>query len=136
MSDDKKAFTVKDRRHFTTEGDARPEEAEASEFEPPRPVEAPRAVEPAPPEPGAVPGEEDGVDILSFVVSLAAQCGQLLSPSEGGPHLPEARQIISILEMLDEKARDGFTPREKEALAQILYEVRMAFVGVSRKAEP
>jgi hypothetical protein len=133
MSDEnKKAFTVKDRRHFTSDGEARAEEQEAT----PEP-EHPRAQ--APPEPPS-PSEEsplpEGFDFLSFVVSLASQAGELLSPTEGGPHLVEARQTIAILEILEEKTKSGFTKRETDAIGQILYELRMAYVAVSRKAGP
>jgi hypothetical protein len=141
MSEEKKAFTVKDRRHFTAEGEARSEEPEATpEPERPRPSEPPAPARPV--EEGfhvgghAPAGDSEGIDFLSFAVSLAAQCGELLSPAEGGPHLPEARQTIAILEMLEEKARTGFSAKEKDALGQILYELRMAFVAVSRRGTP
>ena len=130
MSEDKKSFTIKDRRHFTAEGEARSEEPE--EAEPPqKPSAAPKA--PEAPRPQG-PGPE--VDFASFILSLATQCGFLLSSEEGGPHLDEARQLISILDMLRDKTEGRRTPREEEVLSQVLYELRMAYVAHSPKGVP
>lgn len=121
MNEEKKSFTVKDRRHFTAEGEAREEEPEAPPQEAPRPRAADKGA--------------DKVDFSGFVLSLAAQCGMLLSPREGQPHLEEAHQIISILEMLEDKTQGRRTPEEDSLLGQILYELRMTFVELTRGAQ-
>jgi hypothetical protein len=146
MSEDKKSFTVKDRRHFTADGEARGDDqdeapsppevpsAPGAEPSPPAP-RVPSPPEAAPPPPPAAPSAQ-GVDFGAFIVSLGAQCGFLLSPEEGGPHLDEARQLISILEMLHDKTEGRRTPREDQVLSQVLYELRMAYVARSPKGAP
>jgi hypothetical protein len=129
MSEEKKSFTVKDRRHFTPEGEARGDDPEEASSPPEAPSPSDAAPPPSPPAPG-------GVDFGSFVVSLGAQCGFLLSSEEGGPHLNEARQLISILEMLEDKTKGRRTSREDQVLSQILYELRMAYVAHSPKGAP
>src|SRR6187397_2958039 len=123
MSDDKKPFTVTDRRHFTAEGRARETEpAESSPAPPPRPPEPPRArVTPEPPEPRmAEPaasddgGFEDGdlgaegdeelppfpTDLLGLIGSLATQATMLLSGDPAArrpPTPPELEAVRSII---------------------------------------
>jgi len=129
---DEKPFTVNDRRHFTTDGDARETPAErapsgrvgsASEapVDPPTPEGAPRR--PAGP-----------VDFTSFLFSLGAQAGALLSGAgtEEGMSaedaLAHAQQIVSILEMLQEKTQGRRTPDEDRLLEELLFQLRMAYV--------
>jgi hypothetical protein len=130
MSEDKKAFTVKDRRHFTADGEARQEDREEG------PAPGPRPPLPEPHAEARDGGPEGPISFTAFILSLASQAGMLLSPEEGGPHLAEARQIISILEMLKDKSEGRRTGEEEQALSQVLYELRMAFVAVSRREEP
>src|SRR5215470_3719622 len=103
MTEERKSFTVNDRRHFTAEGDTREPEPEA----------APASSEPAPPQdeatdatsaPRASPAAAAAaVDFSQFLLSLGAQAGFLLTPQEGSDRneaLDGARSIIAILEML------------------------------------
>jgi hypothetical protein len=131
MSEEKKSFTIKDRRHFTAEGEARSEEREEAESVAPH---TPLPAHPPPDVPRS--GSKSQVDFAGFIVSLGAQAGFLLSPEEGGPHLEEARQMISILEMLKDKTEGRRTGREEEVLSQVLYELRMAYVAHSPKGVP
>jgi hypothetical protein len=134
MSQERKSFTVSDRRHFTSEGEPRRDEDEALPEErtappPATPDDVPRAAA----QPGGAP---EGADFSSFIVSLAAQAGAALSgEGEGaaeGAGLDAARYLISILEMLAEKTQGRRTPREDEVIAAVLYELRMAYVAQSR----
>jgi len=118
MSDEKRAFTVKDHRKFTPGGDVRESEAEAPAEAPPPPTQG-AAPEPPPPA---------EVDFASFVLSLAAQAGSLLAK----PDLAGARQMISILEMLQAKTEGRRTVDEDRVLEALLYELRMAFLERSR----
>jgi hypothetical protein len=153
LSEEKKPFTVSDRRHFTPEGEARrPERDEAPRDEAPvrivgsgsaRPPE-PRAGSPRPTAPAAAPAPVvppapgEGVDFASFLVSLAAQASMLLGlAAEPGmepepPDLPGARSMIAILEMLQDKTEGRRTPDEDRLLENLLYELRMAYVSLSR----
>jgi hypothetical protein len=141
MSDEKKPFTVTDRRHFTPEGQSRPEDAE------PSPVAAPAAARPPAADPAdeAIPGldesdeayDDDGMppppipaDFPGLVVSLAAQATLLLGMAPGAPKpdLDGARGVISLLEMLQEKTKGNRTPDEDRLLEDVLYQLRMAYV--------
>jgi hypothetical protein len=130
MTDEKKPFTVTDRRLFTSDGERRESaEAEARELESPNPPasgEAPRRAGARAPQ-GAVPAAP-GVDFTGFLLGLAAQASMLLG-REGQPaDLDGAREMISILEMLREKTEGRRTTEENEVLESILYELRMAYL--------
>jgi hypothetical protein len=131
MSDDKKGFTVKDRRHFTADGEAR--EGASGEASPVVPETAPAASSPLPR--GGAAEAPDAIDFSSFLLSLAAQAGELLSAAEphasGGEALAAARQIISVLEMLHGKTEGRRTPEESRLLESLLYELRMAYVDAT-----
>jgi len=137
MSEDKKPFTVKDRRHFTAEGETR--EDDSSQVDSPRPAPAATA-EPARPRPaaasaGAGPeqGPRPGLDFAGLLLSLGAQASLLLGmgdEDEAGapPDLPGAQAIIALLEVLREKTEGRRTEDEERILQGILYELRMAYV--------
>lgn len=134
MSEEKKGFTVKDRRLFTSQGELRstdPAEPDVSE-----PTVAPPIAAPVPPAaPEAIsgprvssPGE---VDFASFVMSLAAQAGSLL---DGDGDLQGAREMISILEMLADKTEGRRSADETRVLQSLLFELRTAYVERARLA--
>jgi hypothetical protein len=109
---------VTDRRHFTAEGELK---AEA----------------PATPEPKVAPSEAtpegesaDPVSFSSFIVSLAAQAADFL----GGEHknLGAARQMISVIEMLQDKSEGRRTEDETRIIQAVLFDLRMAFVGAAK----
>lgn len=138
MSDEKKSFTVRDRRHFTVEGEARqdaPEERHEPEAAP-RP-EAPKVAE-APKTSEVPPASPAHVDFASFIISMAAQASALLEGlpelegAEGQPDLEGARSIISVLEMLRDKTEGRRTPEEERVLETILYQLRMGYVAKAR----
>jgi hypothetical protein len=125
MSQEPKSFTVNDRRHFTSEGEPR-EDAEA-------PAEVTEPVPPAPeraPKSSGTPQAEFG----SFILSLAAQAGHLLAAEgeEAAAGLEDARHLIAIIEMLEDKTQGRRTESEDQILATVLYELRMGYVARSR----
>jgi Domain of unknown function (DUF1844) len=134
MSDEeKKPFEVKDRRHFTPEGEARQDAPEVPIAEPelePK-AAAPSDEEPSPHEP----------DLVGLLLSLAAQASALLGMGEGEedeqggpPHvdLAGARGLIGLLEVLERKTKGNRTPEEDQVLTGILYELRMAYLARAR----
>jgi uncharacterized protein DUF1844 len=162
MSDDKKSFTVSDRRHFTAEGRARETEPSSEPAAPP-----PREPEPksAPPrqgsddvrsgEPGAVaaeraplddeaePGSEEDLppfptDLLGLIGSLATQATVLLAgdPSTRRPPTPPeleaVRSVIALLDVLHEKTANNRNPQEDRVLDAVRYELKMAYVARTR----
>ena len=144
MTEEKKPFTVSDRRHFTAEGEARQQVAEepAAPAPPPaRPSPAEKTATPPLPTPGedalppAAEGDHPPMDFIGLLVSLATQAGYLMSPEPGSgaaPDLPGARAIIGLLEILKEKTEGRRTPDEDRVLDGLLYELRMAFVARNR----
>jgi hypothetical protein len=141
MSDEKKPFTVTDRRHFSPEGATRPDEGEGSATAPaPGPVEATSEAS----LPGLDGSDYDGedlppvpADLNGLVITLAAQASMLLgaAPGGGAPDLDGARGVISLLEMLHEKTRGNRTPEEDSLLDDVLYKLRMAFVMRAKGGE-
>ena len=133
MSEEKKGFTVKDRRLFTSQGELRSTDAAEPAVAEPTPA-APIAA-PVPPPPEAIsgprvssPGE---VDFAAFLMSLAAQAGSLL---EGDADLQGAREMISILEMLADKTEGRRSADETRVLQSLLFELRTAYVERARLA--
>jgi hypothetical protein len=144
MTDEKKPFTVSDRRHFTPEGEARstediPAAAPTPPSPPPEPPAAPRQTSPPPaaPPPRSSPAPEEGhaypPDFTGLLLSLGTQAAMLLSggdPAEGGPP-PDpagARAFITLLEVLQEKTQGRRTPEEEQVLETLLYQLRMEYV--------
>ena len=138
MTEEKKPFTVSDRRHFTPEGEARSVEERAPDAPPGRPDE-PAPPRPAPPAPPAAAGGAPDhpaypLDFTGLLISLATQAAMLLgggNPAEEGPPPdPEgARAFINLLEVLQEKTEDHRTPEEDQVLEDLLYQLRMEYVA-------
>ncbi|HET9316255.1 MAG TPA: DUF1844 domain-containing protein [Vicinamibacteria bacterium] len=133
MSDEKKPFTVNDRRHFTSEGEARAEVAT------PRPLEREPVAAPAPEDSLPDAGAAGSLDFIGLLVSLGAQASALLGLGEAPDaeerarvDLAGARGIIGLLEMLDRKTEGRRTPEEDQVLARLLYELRMAYLARAR----
>ena len=162
MSEEKKPFTVTDKRHFTREGEVREDAAPAARPEPKVPEEpvAPpagpsRVVAATAPAPdpaharaeasyrqasaGRHDAEAEGLDFVGLLLSLGTQASMMLGgargPGEkpGPPDLGGARSIISLLEILAEKTEGRRTPEEDEVLEGLLYELRMQYVALARK---
>ena len=84
-------------------------------------------------------GAASGINFASFVLSLvhtaAVHFGDVPDPTTGdkhAPNLPLAQQMIDILAMLEEKTRGNLSVEERQLIDQVLYELRMRFVEVSR----
>ena len=145
MSEDKKPFTVSDRRHFTSEGEVRKSDADE-----PLPASRPAAsldpkagTEAAPP--AAAEADADGddergsrfpSDLLGLLISLGAQGSMLLmgGPEGEPPDLDGARSLIELLGVLKEKTEGRRTPQEDQLLEGLLYELRMAYVQATKAA--
>jgi hypothetical protein len=141
MSDDKKSFTVNDRRHFTSEGENRDQDTARDEAKAASPAATAAAEpEPARAEPaGGARGEEGqrpALDFAGLLLSLGAQASLLLGmggeDEEAPPDLQGAQAIIALLETLREKTEGRRTEDEDRILQAILYELRMAYVSRAR----
>jgi len=143
MSQTEKPFNVSDRRHFTPEGRSRDEAEGVPAPEMPQAETAPLG-EAVPagergPEAGPSTTEEEGpADFSRFLLGLATQAGMLLSgeglPAGADPReaLQGARSVISIFEMLKDKTEGRLTGPESALLDELLFQLRMAYVGKTR----
>jgi hypothetical protein len=82
---------------------------------------------------------EPNINFASFVLSLvhtaAVHFGDVADPSTGERHPPNlqlAQQMIDILAMLEEKTRGNLSAEERQLIDQVLYELRLRYVEVSR----
>jgi hypothetical protein len=150
--DEEKPIRIVDRRMFTPEGELRPEfEAEEASEPVAAPAPAPppetRPVEPAGPpatEETAAAGEEPQPetqeprsDFASLVRSLATTAYSALGllPDPSGSRRRDvvvARQMIDWLAALELKTRGNISFEESDFLARVLYELRLAYVEMTR----
>jgi len=131
MGDEKdQGFVIRDRRG---RGEEAPAAASASK---------PPAPEPAPAESqqhadahghaGHLP-----VNFSSFVISMGSSAlmlmGEQLDPQQPSMplNLPQAKEIIDLLSMLEEKTRGNLTPDEQVVMKDMLYALRMKFVSLT-----
>src|SRR5918995_3347427 len=84
--------------------------------------------------------EESAVTFLGFVLSLAhtaaVHFGDVPDPVTGQTmpaNLPAVQQMIDILALLEEKTRGNLTAEERQFLDQILYELRLRYVEVTKE---
>lgn len=138
-------FKVVDRRLFTSDGQLRPDAV----IEPPKaekPVVKPSAAKPAKSQtkPEAPPAEAQreqrgaGFEhlVMSLITTAMFQLGMDARPGEPPPppDLPAAQETIELLRVLQEKTQGNLTKEEEEILRGGLYELRMVFVELSRRA--
>lgn len=149
--DGEKPIRVVDRRMFTPEGDPRPD------FEPEEAPEPPKLPS-TPPQssrekaalgdrrPEAAEGERGAADptgdfatvIRSLATTAYASLGLIPDPATGGRHRDTAvaRQMIDWLAILEQKTRGNLTFEESDFLSRVLYELRLAFVEMTRAPAP
>lgn len=97
------------------------------------------------PEPAAQPPTEahdervlGPLDFTTFILSLgssaAIHLGDVPDPETGQRHknVPQAKQIIDLLGMLEDKTRGNLTDDEAKFLKGLLYDLRLRFVEASQ----
>lgn len=103
---------------------------------------------PAPPPPSPVPDkgeastEGSGVPVTfsSFVISLGTSSlmlmGEKLDPQQPTMpvNLPQAKEIIDLLSVLEDKTKGNLTPEEQGVLRDMLYALRMKYVSLTSKS--
>lgn len=100
----------------------------------------------APSQPGSPtpqPTEEAGsglpVTFASFVISLGSSSlmlmGEQLDPQQPAMpvNLPQAKEIIDLLSVLDVKTKGNLTTEEQTVLRDMLYALRMKYVSLTSK---
>lgn len=155
-------FKVVDRRSFAGETDTRGAGTETASHASAQPATAaPPRIERPPEDMNAVPGSDTGSRIelpggeqgfelqggaqpysgfdtlVSYLgTTTMFQLGLMAGPS--GERIPadlaNARQTVDMLEVLQEKTRGNLTDDETRLLDDVLYELRMAYVEVEKRA--
>lgn len=78
------------------------------------------------------------IDFATFVLSLShsalVHLGDAPNPSNGAPdqNLPMAQQTVDLLSLLEQKTSGNLTGEEERVLQQVLYDLRLRYVEVSR----
>lgn len=123
-------FVIRDRRGSSPGGD-RPG---------PTASPAPAASKEAPAAPEtAESGSGLPVTFASFVISLGSSSlmlmGEQLDPNQPAMpvNLPQAKEIIDLLSVLDVKTKGNLTPEEQTVLRDMLYALRMKYVSLTSK---
>ncbi|CUQ67201.1 DUF1844 domain-containing protein [Candidatus Nitrospira inopinata] len=126
MSEQEQGFVVRDRRGSGGSGTSGPSAAEetraASSSRPD--VEAPQEAPPLP------------VTFSSFVISLGSSAlmlmGEQLDPRQEAisVNLPQAKEIIDLLSVLEEKTKGNLTSEEQTVLRDMLYALRLKYVAL------
>jgi len=127
MVDEEQGFVVRDRR-----GSAGGEGAPATASTAKKPTSSAAAsTESAPMAP--VPP----VTFSSFVISLGSSSlilmGEQLDPQQSPMpvNLPQAKEIIDLLSVLEDKTKGNLTPDEQTVLRDMLYALRMKYVTLA-----
>jgi hypothetical protein len=121
--DREEGFVVRDRRGGT--GSDKPAA--------PAPVEEPRQASPS----RQAQGSGMPVTFSSFVISLGSSSlmlmGEQLDPQQPAMpvNLPQAKEIIDLLSVLEEKTKGNLTPEEQTVLRDMLYALRMKYVSLT-----
>jgi hypothetical protein len=77
------------------------------------------------------------LDFATFVLSLShsvlVHLGEAPHPEgEAQKNVPLARQTIDLLGLLEEKTKGNLTGEEERLLSQVLYDLRMRFIELSK----
>lgn len=103
---------------------------------------------PAPPPPPSASNQPEDVSqgsgmpvtFSSFVISLGTSSlmlmGEKLDPQQPATpvNLPQAKEIIDLLSVLEEKTKGNLTGEEQGVLRDMLYALRMKYVSLTSKS--
>jgi hypothetical protein len=121
--DKEEGFVVRDRRG----GSGSDQPAASKDTPPPSPSESPQG--------SGVP-----VTFASFVISLGSSSlmlmGEQLDPQQPAipVNLPQAKEIIDLLSVLEDKTKGNLTTEEQAVLRDMLYALRMKYVSLTSKS--
>jgi hypothetical protein len=87
------------------------------------------------------PQQGSGIPVTfsSFVISLGSSSlmlmGEQLDPQQPPmpPNLPQAKDIIDLLSVLEDKTKGNLTTEEQAVLRDMLYALRMKYVSLAAK---
>lgn len=90
-----------------------------------------------PPTPDSSPSEPPPLSFSSFIFSLGTSAlmlmGEKFSPDQptSGVNLPQAKEMIDILSLLEEKTKGNLTEEEATVIRDMLYTLRMKYVELA-----
>jgi len=131
MSNEEQGFVIRDRRGRSDSAGSGGADSPLAAS--PRPTEAASDV---------APDAHIPANFSSFVISMGSSAlmlmGEQLSPQQPAipVNLPQAKEIIDLLSMLEEKTRGNLTSDEQGVLEDMLYALRMKFVSLSSGQQP
>ena len=123
-------FKVKDRRYFDQEGNVK--SAEVSDHQKPedqtKDAEIPRHDQSPPP--GSLPKPDFGAILFPYIHSALVYLGELQDPATGQltENLEGARQMVEILDLLQQKTKGNLTQEESRYLENALFDLRMQYL--------
>jgi hypothetical protein len=124
MSDKEKEESIKveDRRHFDKEGNVLSEEASREEAKKSQPS--------SPLPPSDLPKIDFVTVLFSFVHTALIHLGDMPDPvsKSKAENLEGAREMIEILELLQEKTNGNLNQQEQQYLESALFDLRMRFM--------
>ena len=132
MSDEEPNFVIRDRRGRSSSSSEKAEEKPPAQPSPQPSVETPHESHHAGPP----------VTFASFVFSLGTSAlmlmGETLDPQQPAPpvNIPQAKEMIDILSMLEEKTKNNLSTEESSVLRDMLYTLRMKFVSLTTGKGP
>jgi len=106
------------------------------------PKEQPTDQPKAEPKPKDLPQEPKQTEFTFFISSLSMQAlialGEMPHPATNQPHPdPEqARYLVDLLGMLQEKTKGNLSAEETSLLENVLYELRMKYVAMLQAVQP
>jgi len=127
MAEQEQGFVVRDRR------------GSGGSESPAAPAESTKAAESASASAGTPPRESPAppVNFSSFVISLGSSSlmlmGEQLDPQQPPMpvNLPQAKEIIDLLSVLEDKTKGNLTSEEQTVLRDMLYALRMKYVTLA-----
>ena len=132
MSDEEPSFVIRDRRGRSNSTSEKTEEKPPAQPSPKPSVDTPHESHHAGPP----------VTFASFVFSLGTSAlmlmGETLDPQQPAPpvNIPQAKEMIDILSMLEEKTKNNLSTEESSVLRDMLYTLRMKFVSLTTGKGP
>ncbi len=127
MSEEEQGFVIRDKRGRSASEEPATPMPESSV--PPESQASPTSSESSPPMPP--------LSFSSFVFSLGTSSlmlmGESLDPQQPSPpvNLPQAKEMIDILSMLEEKTKGNLSSEEASVIGDMLYTLRMKYVSAT-----
>ena len=89
---------------------------------------------------GEPPNAASDINFVSFVLSLghtaAVHFGDIPDPATGQraeANLAAAEQMIDILSLIEEKTRGNLSVEERQLIEQVLFELRLRFIEITKQ---